>query len=106
MGESGAGTFVESAAFNINHGAGHNSNMQEAGKLNGFDDQGNPKSDVYIPSSPNVMTNDKRLWQGVQKFIEAPANTRQAQNGDLSIQRAYEHRFGTNTPNATLPHYE
>jgi RHS repeat-associated protein len=116
--EAGA-SFEEGAAFLINHGAGHNANMQHAGENNAYDANGNYQQDgIYIPGTPNVMTHggtiigriqSKKFGQEtLQTYITSPANTQRAGrtsggSNSLSIQAMYIHRFGNNTPSATLP---
>ncbi|OQP38763.1 hypothetical protein A4H97_18775 [Niastella yeongjuensis] len=106
--------FEEMAAFTINHGAGHLSNLNHAGQLNSYDDQGEYNAGIYVPGTPNVMT-DGAVMAGrikarriggetLQTYITSPFNTQPPNNetGTLSIQRAYMRRFGNNIPNAKL----
>ncbi len=107
-------SFEELAAFNINHGAGHNANMNDAGENNGYNESGQYDPNVKVPTSPNVMSRGDVIsgriqggakWgnETLKTYINSPANTQAAQSGRLSIQAMYRHRFGNNTPNATLP---
>jgi hypothetical protein len=100
-------TFEEGAAFEINHGAGHNANLNHAGDSNGYDDQGHYQvGGVSVPSSPNVMSSGNTLrGSGLQSYITSPVNQQPANaaKSTLSIKQAYIHRFGNDTPNATLP---
>lgn len=106
-------TFEETAAFLVNHGSGHNANMNHAGSDNGYDEKGTSTT-VYVPDGPNVMSAGniivKRISSGkyaetLKTYITSSANTQPANNQDktLSIQAMYLRRFGNNTPNATLP---
>ncbi len=110
-------TFAEGAALLINHGAGHNANLQHANEENGYDDQGNYRRGVYVPGTPNVMTDGgvmvRRISSGsfgpetLQTYITSPINQQAAtQSPDgsstLSIKKAYIHRFGNNTSKANL----
>jgi RHS repeat-associated protein len=101
-------TFEEGAAFLVNHGAGHNAGLNHAGDNNGYDEQGNYHDGVYVPSSPNVMSEGNTIVRGngLQSFITSPINQQPAnttQGNTLSIKQTYIHRFGNNTPNAKLP---
>ncbi len=114
-------TFVDGAAFAINHGAGHNANMNHAGDSNGYDEKGNPTpwlENVYVPGTPNIMTEGGVMMRRIQSgaygketldtYINSAANTNSSgktENGfrTISIQAMYIHRFGNNTPNARLP---
>ncbi len=82
-------TFSEAAGFLINHGAGHNSNLQHAGDNNAYDDQGNYQAGgVYVPGTPNVMSYGGvvvgRIESGffgpetLQTYIKSPANQQSA----------------------------
>lgn len=98
-------TFTEAAGFLINHGAGHNAGLNHAGFINAYDDKGNYNPNISVPGSPNVMTGGNELvnGNGLQRFVTSPVNQQPANGNTLSIQQAYIHRFGNNTPNATLP---
>jgi RHS repeat-associated protein len=97
-------TFEQGAAFLINHGAGHNANMNHAGGTNGYDESGKYNSSAFVPQSPNVMSEGNTLsGKNLQSFITSPVNQQPANNGYISIQNMYIHRYGNNTPNATLP---
>jgi RHS repeat-associated protein len=99
-------TFEEAAAFVINHGAGHNANMNHAGGSNGYDEAGNYNPNAFVPIGPNVMSEGNRLnGQSLQSFITSPVNRQPANDGYISIQKMYIHRFGNKTPtgNAALP---
>lgn len=90
--------------------------MDHAGDNNGYDDQGNYQRIVYVPGSPNVMTDGDAVVRSIQSgkgatlqiYITSPINRQPAGkspagSNTLSIQKAYIRRFGNNTPNATLP---
>jgi RHS repeat-associated protein len=98
-------TFEEGAAFVLNHGAGHNADLNHAGESNGYDENGKYQPvGVYVPQSPNVMSSGNALkGNNLQSFITSPTNQQPAHDGYLSIKQAYIHRFGNDTPNATLP---
>jgi hypothetical protein len=98
-------TFEEGAAFVLNHGAGHNADLNHAGESNGYDGNGKYQpGGVYVPQSPNVMSSGNALkGNNLQSFITSPTNQQPAHDGYLSIKQAYIHRFGNDTPNATLP---
>ncbi|MBN8833551.1 MAG: RHS repeat-associated core domain-containing protein [Sphingobacteriales bacterium] len=99
-------TFEEGAAFVINHGAGHNANMNHAGGNNGYDETGKYNPNAFVPVGPNVMSEGNRLnGQSLQSFITSPVNRQPANNGYISIQKMYIHRFGNKTPtgNTALP---
>jgi RHS repeat-associated core domain len=112
-------TFEDGAAFLINHGTVHNANLQHAGQDNGYDNQGNYQSrGVYVPGTPNVMTDggviEGRVQSGsfgpetLQTYIKSPANQQPAGKSPsgssaLSIKNAYIRRFGNNAPKANLP---
>lgn len=102
-------TVEESAAFLINHGAGHNADLNHASDDNGYDDQGKYRRDgIYVPGSPNVMSGGNTLIyspNSLHSFITSPVNQQPANNAQhtLSIRAAFINRFGNNTPNATLP---
>jgi RHS repeat-associated protein len=103
-------TFEEGAAFLINHGSGHNAGLNHAGDGSAYDENGKYQEDdkVYVPSSPNVMSNGNTLisgGKGLQSFITAPANQQAANSAQhtLSIKQAYIHRFGNNDPKGFLP---
>lgn len=54
----------------------------------------------------NVMSEGNRLnGQSLQSFITSPVNRQPANDGYISIQKMYIHRFGNKTPtgNAALP---
>jgi hypothetical protein len=106
----------DGAAFLINHGAGHLSNLEHARGLNDhvYDDDGNSVP-VYVPNSPNVMTSGPEIVNDIQKgagtlqgHIASPINQQpaNAKEHTLSIKASYIQRFGNNTPNATLPTYQ
>ena len=109
-------TFEEGATFLINHGAGHNANLNHAGEDNGYDDQGKyQENGVYVPGTPNVMTDGgiivSRVQSGrfgsetLQTYVTSPKNQQPANSviPTLSILQAYIRRFGNNTPSASLP---
>ena len=109
-------SFEEGAAFLINHGAGHNADLNHAGDENGYNDQGVYQTNgVYVPGTPNVMSDGGvivgRIQSGkfgpetLQTYLNSPANQQPANNAEhtLSIKQAYIHRFGNDTPTATLP---
>lgn len=105
-------TFESAAGFLIDHSAGHLSNLNHAGQDNGYDDQGNYQigTNIYVPRGPNVMSNGNAIINNINKtplqgYITSPVNTQPANNEQhtLSIQQAYLHRFGNNTPVAKLP---
>jgi RHS repeat-associated protein len=107
-------SFEDAAAYNLSHGAGHNANMQHAGERNGYDESGQYNPGVSVPGTPNVMTNGGVMVgriRGGQRFgnetlrtyISSPVNRQPAQQGQISIQAMYKHRFGNNTPTANLP---
>jgi RHS repeat-associated protein len=105
-------TFEETAAFLINHGAGHNAGMNHANEGTGYDANGQRTT---VPGTPNVMTDGDVMTsrirtsyfgpESISTYINSPMNTQPAnsQQSTISIQAMYLHRFGNNTPNATLP---
>ncbi|RXK86631.1 RHS repeat-associated core domain-containing protein [Filimonas effusa] len=109
--------FTDAAAFLINHGAGHLSNMNHAGENNGFDVNGKSVKNLYVPGTPNVMTSGgtivgrisaPRSTETLDTYINSPINTQPAGKGtyntyNLSIQAMYMHRFGNANPNPKLP---
>jgi RHS repeat-associated protein len=100
-------TFEAAAAFLVNHGAGHNSGLNHANTDNGWDENGKYQANgIWVPPSPNVMSKgNDLLTQPLQNFIKSPIN-QQAANKEqrtLSIKQAFIHRFGNNTPKASLP---
>jgi RHS repeat-associated protein len=112
-------TFEEGAAFLINHGAGHNANMNHAGDDNGYDENGKYHDRaVSVPGGANVMTDGNTMIREIsagkatlQSYITSSVNTQAggkpantySDRKTISIQKMYLHRFGNNTPNATLP---
>ncbi|MFZ1527278.1 MAG: DUF6443 domain-containing protein [Ferruginibacter sp.] len=97
-------TFEEGAAFLVNHGAGHNANMNHDGDKNAYDEKGNYNDQTWVPLGPNVMSEGNSLkGKNLQTFINSPVNRQPTKNGYISIQQMYIHRFGNNTPNAALP---
>ncbi len=112
-------TFEEMSAFLINHGAGHNANMNHAGDNNAYDANGQyHQRGIYVPGTPNVMTDGGVIVGRIQSgkygaetlstYINSAANkqaagTTSSGTNNLSIQAMYINRFGNNTPNATLP---
>jgi hypothetical protein len=102
----------EAAAFLIDHGAGHLSDLNHAGDDNGRDEHGNYSYDynIYVPTGPNVMSAGTDLQYrhiALSKYITTPVNQQAAgvTNGThtLSIKAAYIERFGNNNPTPTLP---
>jgi len=79
--------------------------------VNGYDENGNyvmPYGQITVPGGPNVMSEGNTLAGGattLQSYITSPINQqpRDSKKEVLSIKQAYIHRFGNNTPNATLP---
>lgn len=109
-------TFEETAAFLVNHGAGHNADMNHAGNSNGYDETGKyQQNGAYVPGGVNVMAEGNTIIRGVangtatlQSYITSPVNQQAAKTGDfgsktISIKAMYIHRFGNNDPNAKLP---
>lgn len=109
-------TFEEGAAFLINHGAGHNANMNHAGNSNGYDESGKyQESGAYIPGGVNVMADGNTVIRSIangtatlKSYITSPVNQQAAKTGTfgsktISIKAMYIHRFGNNNPNAKLP---
>jgi RHS repeat-associated protein len=107
-------SFEDAAAYSVSHGAGHNANMQHAGERNGYDESGQYNPGVSVPGTPNVMTNGGVMVgriRGGQRFgnetlgtyISSPVNRQPAQQGQISIQAMYKHRFGNNKPTANIP---
>jgi RHS repeat-associated protein len=112
--ERAGATFEEGAAFLVNHGAGHNANMNHAGSDNTYDANGSyHREGIYLPGTPNTMTDGGVIMGRIQSakfgsetlstYINSPANRQSAQGNTLSIQAMYMHRFGNNTPKSTLP---
>jgi RHS repeat-associated protein len=100
-------TFEETAAFLINHGAGHNAGLNHAGDFQKTDERGNK---MYVPGLPNVMTYSLDAVSSLKGAISAPENRwpvtydlRPNQLNRISIRQMYQKRFGTNTPKANLP---
>ncbi len=112
-------TFEEGAAFLVNHGAGHNANMEHAGDFNTYDENGRYKSSsVSVPGGANIMTDGGTIIREInagkttlQSYITSPVNTQaggkpadpQGHSKTISIQKMFLHRFGNNTPKSTLP---
>lgn len=106
-------SFAEGAAFQINHGAGHLSNMEHAGSDNSYDVNGKYyHSGPTMPSTPNVMTDggvimgrieSGRYNETLSTYISSPANRQSATSNTISIQEMYLHRFGNNTPKSNIP---
>jgi RHS repeat-associated protein len=98
--------FEETAAFLVNHGAGHNAGLQHAGDVQEYE---NAKL-LYVPSNPNVMTRSLDYVSSLKEAISSPANIwpttydlRSGEFNTISIRGMYKKRFGNNTPLATLP---
>jgi RHS repeat-associated protein len=117
MSEKIKSTFEETAAFLLTHGAGHNAGMNHAGDYNYTDETGK-FANVYIPGTPNVMTEGGVLMgriitsaygkETLNTYIASPINRQPSGKGSfgqnmISIQAMYIHRFGNNTPKAVLP---
>jgi RHS repeat-associated protein len=106
-------TFEEMAAYVLNHGAGHNANMNHAGDINGYNENGDYQEHIHVPSTPNVMTDGSTAADRIQSgkfgnetlssYINSSINTQPASKGYISIKQMYLQRFGNKTPNATLP---
>jgi RHS repeat-associated protein len=103
-------TFEDAAGFLIDHGAGHNSNLEHANDDNGYDDQGNNKGQVFVPNGPNVMSSGNEMVGNARttplsNYVSSPTNQQPANSAQntLSIKQAFIHRFGNDTPNAKLP---
>ena len=105
-------TFEDAAAFLINHGAGHNADMNHAGKENGYGENGKYQADgIYVPGGTNVMTDGRIIANNIQRgsgtlqgYITSPVNQQSSnrESKTLSIKAMYIRRFGNNTPNSTL----
>ncbi|HLY72007.1 MAG TPA: RHS repeat-associated core domain-containing protein, partial [Puia sp.] len=99
-------TFEDAAAFLVNHGAGHNANLQHAGEENGYNENGDYERGISVPNSPNVMSDGNSIGAPLQNYISSPINQQPSNNNlthTLSIKNAYIHRFGNNNPKAKLP---
>jgi RHS repeat-associated protein len=95
-------SFEGTAAFLINHGAGHNAGLNHAGDQQGYDENMNK---TYVPSNPNVMTRSLNYIGTLSEAISSPINQQAANNNPkpderrtISIKKMYENRFGVNTP--------
>jgi RHS repeat-associated protein len=94
------------AAFLINHGAGHNTELQHAGNVqeHGFNEKTNTWFEIRVPPNPNVMTSGNDLvGRNVNSLIISPINQQPATETTISIQQYYLKRFGNKTPSAKLP---
>ena len=84
--------------------------MNHAGDNNAYDENDKYHEEhIYVPASPNVMTaGNAASGQSLQSFITSPINQQPANKGSntISIKQMYIHRFGHNTPKATLAIYE
>jgi RHS repeat-associated protein len=112
--KSNKASFEEAAAFLINHGAGHNANMNHAGEKNAFDQNGY-SDQLYMPNGPNIMTDGRTLSRNIAlgkpgsqslcHYINSTVNTQPANTAQatISIMAMYIHRFGNNTPVSKLP---
>ena len=107
-------TFEEMAGHLIFHGAGHNSNLEHASAMNGYDENGNSDANISVPGTPNIMTNGTvavdriksgRYNETLSSYTNSPINTQPKNNSknELSIQAMYIKRFGNNTPTSKIP---
>jgi RHS repeat-associated protein len=99
--------FEETAAFLVNHGAGHNAGLQHEGQ---YAEPGDFGKVLYVPGNPNVMTSNLNHVSSLKEAISSPVNIwpttydlRPNETSTISIRGMYKKRFGTNTPVATLP---
>ncbi|MBL7733769.1 MAG: RHS repeat-associated core domain-containing protein [Chitinophagaceae bacterium] len=91
---------TEVAAYALVHGAGHNANMNHAGKDNGYDTESNSsETKIVVPPGPNIM-NEKfpRSKQELLMNIYSPMNYLPATKYNISIHEMYINRFGSSTP--------
>jgi len=107
-------SFEEGAAYNINHGSGHNANMNHSGDNNAYDENGNYKDGILVPGGKNIMTAGGTVIRDIQSgkssglstYINSSGNRQAGNSNTISIKKMYEHRFSHNTPKANLPTYE
>lgn len=91
---------TEIAAYALVHGAGHNANMNHAGKENGYDTESNSnQSGIEVPPGPNIM-NEKFPRNKLQLMMNvySPMNFLPATKHNISIHQMFVNRFGSSTP--------
>jgi len=89
-------SFEDLAAYDINHGAGHNSGLTHSGELNA--------DGTKVPPGPNIMTSGPDIVPGkVSDYINTPVNQQPANRtaNTVSIKQAYINRFGNSAPKNT-----
>jgi RHS repeat-associated protein len=104
-------SFEDGAAFLIDHGAGHLSNLNHAGSINDYAyDQDDNYRSISVPNGPNVMSPGNVIVNNIkttplQNYVTSPINQQPANNQQhtLSIKQAYIQRFGNAAPVAKLP---
>jgi RHS repeat-associated protein len=104
-------SFIKGAAFLVNHGAGHNSNMNHGGDNNAYNEEGKYQDGILVPSGLSIMSGGDKIEYHFEQtknanlddYIKSPINQQSGNAGRISIKAMYIRRFGNNTPKANLP---
>ncbi len=79
--------------------------MMHAGDNNSYDENGKYHEErIMVPSGINILSEYIPSGKPLKNYITSPINQQPANKGQntISIKQMYIHRFGNNTPKATL----